>query len=46
VKTYESDIVCQSEWTSTGYCYMLEQQLLYLITRCVLVLDDQVTIGI
>jgi len=39
-------VVSLSERISTGYCYMLEQQLLYQITRCVMKLDDYGTIGI
>ena len=35
-----------SERTSTGHCDMLEHQLLYQITCCVLTLDDYRTIGI
>ena len=39
-------VICLSERISTGYCYMLEQQLLNQITRCVMELDDYGTIGI
>ena len=37
---------CQSERAVPDYGYMLEQQLLYQIARCVMELDDYGTIDI